>query len=160
MDIVIIGSGNCPRALTARVIAEAARNKYGAFDWEIVTLDPDNLTLIANMEGQDITGILQMGEALLNRNAKVVFTMDDEGLGRFLGYFPSFDLGRVHNLNLDKIKAYEGDTNDPEYFIEVFDVLAPTLVRRLIPGRSLQNGPELFTETEALWYYIFSTVFD
>lgn len=160
MNIVIIGSGNCPRAITARVIAEAARVKYGAFSTEIITLDPDNMALIADAEGHDIVGILQMAEALLSRNAECVFVMDDEGLGRFLGYFPGFDLGRIHNLNLDTVKDYPGDTNDPEYFIEIFDSLAPALIRQFMPGPKLQSNSEVFTETEALWYFIFSTVFD
>ncbi len=158
MSIVLAGPFQCPRVGTAGIIIEAACSKYGAYDLEIIALDPENLALIARHDGRDLTGLLHLGEALLSQNAELIFTMDDEGLGRFLGYFPTIELGRVCNLDLDRIRIYKGDMNDPEYFIEIFDALAPTLIRHLNPR--VDDEHQIRKEADDLWYYIFSTVFD
>jgi hypothetical protein len=158
MSIVLAGPFQCPRLSTAGIIIEAARRKYGAYDLEIIGLDPENIALIARHDGRDLTGVLHLGEALLSQNAELIFTMDDEGLGRFLGYFPTIGLGRICNLDLDRIRDYRGDTNDPEYFIDIFDALAPALIRYLNPAA--ESEEQTRREADDLWYYIFSTVFD
>ncbi len=158
MNIVISGPADCPRTATARVIAEMARCKYAAVDTEILALDPDQVAMIAETDGIDATGFLQMTHALLNAEGNRVFVMDGEGLGRFLGTFPSFPLARVGDLSLEALADYEGDSNEPEYFIEVFDALGPALIALYQPLRTTAEA--IRTESNALWYFIFSTVFD